>query len=205
VTLAERALIRCVVWATTGAAAALPLLVVPEPGDPTTTLMIHLAALSGFGVALAFHLAPLADGEWFVGTGSGPIVRRGAAAGLLVAAAVVSTGVVAVATAAALRFDASVQFLQMLAAVGITAVAGSAGLGVRRLAGRGAAATVAMGTAALCIWSLWRYLDLVGFGADGGWVVDGAQIRRTMLPVFLGSGFGALVVFVVAVGRTRRR
>ena len=64
-TATESLLARTLLWMTAGAACAIPILVLPQPEDPLLTVTIHLSIVVLFGLALAFHLAPLADEPWF--------------------------------------------------------------------------------------------------------------------------------------------
>ena len=178
---------------------AVPLLVAPPIDDPLLPFTLHLGAVTVFVLALTFHLAPLGDGVWLAGSslsGRG----RGAFAGVwLVALVAGATGLVTVATAAGLRFAPSLQFLALLSALDIAWVVSAVGIGARRRWGGrvgGAAAAVA---GVVCAWSMWRYLDTVGFADDGGWVVDGGEIARLVLPFDAIAAIVAVVVFSLGI------
>jgi hypothetical protein len=198
---AETAAVRAVVWMMAGSAAGLPLLVVPKPDDPLVMVTIHLSVLVAFSVALAFHLAPLLDGEWFSGTSLGRAGRVGAAGVLLVVLVTGATGLVALATSAALRFDVSLQFLQLISALDIAWAATALVIGVRRLAGVRVAAAGALVLGIVCVWAIWHYLDVVGFTGAGGWIVDAREMQRLVLPYDMGAAAVAVFFFVVGVRR----
>ncbi len=187
---------------TTGAAAAVPALIIPEPDDPLLTLTIHLSLLVVFSVGLTFHLAPLADEPWFAGLGVGSRGRRALTWVAVIVMVTGSTGLVTLATSAALRYDPSLQFLQMLSALDIAWVASALALGLRRLRGGG----VALGGAALlgvvCVWAIWRYLDIVGFTAAGGWLLRASELNRLVLPYDAGAAVVAVVAFSLGVRRS---
>jgi hypothetical protein len=33
-----------------------------------------------------------------------------------------------------------------------------------------------------CVFSIWNYLRVVGFATDGGWLLDGGELMRLVLP-----------------------
>lgn len=196
---AEEAALRVMLWATTGAAAALPVLVLPAPEDPLLPATAHLSVVVLFSVALTFHLAGLLDGEWFAGHDLPAAARRALGGVWLVVLVTGAAGLVALATAAAYRFDPSLQFLQVISALGVAWVEAALILGLRRRLGGGAAATGAAATAAVCIWSMWRYLDVVGFTPAGGWLVDGGEFARLVLPFGAAAGMIAATAFVIGM------
>ena len=200
-TPAERALARAVLWMSTGAAAGLPLLVVPEPDDPFLTFIVQLSVLVLFGTALTFHLAPLADETWFAGASLGPRVRTGLGGVMVVIVVTGAVGLVTLATSAALRFDVSLQFLQLISAMDIAWVVAALVLGLRWRFGRRLAVGGALVMGAVCVWSIWRYLDVVGFTPEGGWLVDGARIASLVLPFDLMAAVLAVGAFVSGAGR----
>jgi hypothetical protein len=93
-----------------------------------------------------------------------------------------SAALVTLATSAALRFDASMQFLQLLSALDIAWVVAAASIGARRRWGTAAASGTAIAIGIFCVWSIWRYLDTVGVGGDGEWIVNGRELMRLVLP-----------------------
>lgn len=85
-------------------------------------------------------------------------------------------------TSAALRFDHSLQFLQLLSSLDIAWAAGTTLLGVGWMATRERGWAAGVGIGVICVWSIWSYLAAVGYAADGGRQVDGAALMRYVLP-----------------------
>jgi len=130
---------------------------------------------------------------------------------------VMATGTVALVTlasSAALRLDPSLQFLQLLSALDIAWAAGATALGLHLAFGKKAGWTGGLFVVAICLWSVWKYLDVVGFTPSGGWKVDGDAMWSYILPydmmaaaiaitsLFLGS---RLAVKRVLVSQLRSR
>jgi hypothetical protein len=203
VTRLERALTGTLLWMTAGAAAAVPSLFLPEPEDPLITVTVHLGLLVVFAVGLVFHLAPLGDEPWFEGLEMGENGRRALTWVSIVVMTTGATGLVTLATSAALRFDPSLQFLQMLSALDIAWAAAALTLGLRRRIGVKAAVFGASVLGIVCVWAIWRYLDTVGFTADGGWILEASALRRLVLPYDMGAAVVALTAFSMGIKRTR--
>ncbi len=201
---AERAITRSILWMTVGAAAAIPLLVVPAPGDPLLTAVVHLVAIVVFGTALVFHLWSLADAGWFERSSLSGRVRTALAGIVIVVFVTGAVGLVTLATSAALRYDASLQFLQLISAMDIAWVVAAFALGLRWIGGSRLAVAGAVMMGVVCVWSIWRYLDIVGFTADGGWLVDGGKIATLILPFDVMAAVLAITAFSIGVGRTVR-
>jgi hypothetical protein len=192
----ERALRAALRWTLVGAAVALPALLFTVDGHVVAWSTWHLAAIVAFEVALAMSLAPLADADgWFAGLE--PVPQSLAAAASVVALVTGATALVTLATAAGLRFDPSMQFLQLLSALDIAWVVTAAAIGARRRWDRAAAAGVAGGIAIFCVWSIWRYLDTVGVGPRGEWLVDGGELMRLVLPNDMLAAVVAVSLLVV--------
>lgn len=198
---AEKTLARSALWATAGCSAAVPLLLAPAPEAPLLTFTIDLSLLAAFAIALSFHLAPLSDEPWFSGTELGGGARSMAGGAVLVVAVAGSTGLVALATSVALRYDASLQYLQLLSSLDIAGAAAALILGWRRWWGPRGVGVAAALLGAMCVWAVWRYLDVAGFTVSGGWVVDGRRLRSLILPYNLGATLVAGWVFVVGMRR----
>lgn len=178
---AERALATAFRWTMVGAAASLPLLAVDISDHVVAISTWHLLLLVEFEVALALKLAPIADESGWFSDLAEP--RRSLAAAVSVVALVTgSAALVTLATSAALRFDASMQFLQLLSALDIAWVVAAASIGARRRWGTAAASGTAIAIGIFCVWSIWRYLDTVGVGGDGEWIVNGRELMRLVLP-----------------------
>ena len=199
----ERALTRTLLWMTAGAAAAVPALVLPESEDPLFTVTAHLVLLVVFSIGLAFHLAPFGDEPWFDGLEMGEQGRRALTWVSIIVMVTGATGLVTLATSAALRFDPSLQFLQMLSSLDIAWVTAALTLGLRRRFGSRTAAIGAVMLGIVCVWSIWRYLDTVGFTEDGGWLLDAAQLNRLVLPYDMAAAVMAIAAFSLGVKRSR--
>ncbi len=193
----ERALLRVFPWVLAGSAAALPLLAVPQPSDLLAASTWHLAAVVTLGLGLTAHVVPLVEEEWFIGTALGNTARRFSAALALIAFTTGAVGLVTLATGAALRFDPSFQFLQLLSALDIAWVVTAAMIGAYRRWGRRPAWAAGVVVAAFCVWAIYRYLDIVGFAPDGGWLVDGGEIARLILPFDTIAAVVAISLLVV--------
>lgn len=195
----EAVLARSMLWMTVGAAAAVPVLFLPQPEDPLLTSIIHLSVVVAFGIALAFHLAPLGDEPWFEGLAIGRRPSLALTWAVIVIAITGVVGITTLATSAALRYDASLQFLQLLSALDITWAGAAIVLGSRRRFGGGSALFAAGLLLVVCVWSIWRYLDVVGFTESGGWLVDGSELLRLVLPYDMGAAAVALILFSAGV------
>jgi hypothetical protein len=168
----------------------------------------HLGAIVAFGLGVAFDLAQFTDGSWFVGMGSSWFRRRWGALASIIA---LTTGVVALVTlasSAALGYQPSLQFLQLLSALDIAWATAGLMFGVRLMAGDRWAFLAGLILAVVCIWSIWRYLDVVGFAANGGWLVSGSDLWRYVLPFDMAAAvmaIGALVIGLRATQPTEQR
>lgn len=191
----ESSLVLAVRWLVPALAVTPLLLAVPEPGDPFGLVMTQLSIIVLFGVALAVALTGHLAGIWFPGSGWAPSRRLLAAAASLVA---IDTGAVALltlASSAALRLDPSLQFLQLLSALDIAWAGAAIALGCyliwnsRRAAWLGG---VVLGV--FCVFSIWRYLDIVGFTAAGGWRVSGSDLMRYVIPFDMAAAVVALAL-----------
>lgn len=155
-----------------------------------------------FGLLLVHDLSMTIDEGWFTWLGqTGRLVATGAA---VVALTVGVVALVTLPTSAALRFDPSLQFLQLLSALDIAWAAGTTFIGVRWLAGArwGLSAASAVGVA--CVWSIWSYLNVVGFAPDGAWLVDGGALMRYVLPYDMAAAVVAVVTLILGARRAGR-
>ena len=197
----ETFLARTLLWTSVGVAAGFPTLVLPAPVDPRLTVVIHLVVLGVFVIGLALHLAPLTDEPWFAGRDLGTVGRRAVTWVTTVTAVTASAATVAAVTAASLRYDPSMQYFVVLGADAAALPVAMAILGGRRGFGTGPAVAIGAVLGAAVVWSLWHYLDLVGVGVDGSWVVDGARFGSLVLPVLGGSLGVGIGLFTVGVRR----
>lgn len=192
----ERALLRTIPWLIAGLLAAVPLLAVDVESHRTAWFTAQLALLVAFGLGLSYRLAPLADEGWFVQTGWQPALRLGASGISIVVLATGTVGLVTMASSAALRFDPSVQYLQVLSALDITWVGCALMIGLWRAWGRVAAIVGGAMLGIVCVWSIWNYLETVGFGPMGEWVVSRSELVRLVLPFDVAAATLAVGVFV---------
>ncbi len=198
----DRSIADAVPYLAAGLLVALPLLFIPTFDDPVPLFLLQLSSLVALGLVVAVRLAPRFDDDWFVGMPWSPLVNRLSAATVLV---VIPTGVVALvtlATSAALRFDPSLQFLQLLSSLDIAWSTAALVVGAWQLwGGRTAvAAGVAMGV--VCVWSIANYLWTVGTGPNGSWIVDGGAMLRLVIPFDVMAAVIAVGVLVAAVRRS---
>ena len=200
----ERALVRSVAWLAPGLIAALPLLAVPTSDHLLLVTTVHLAGLVALGLGTAWALAPLADDTWFAGTRLSPESRLLVSAAGAVALATGVVGLATLATSAALRLAPSLQFLQLLSALDIAWAGAAIVIGLRRWRGDAAAAAGGLALAVVCVWSIWRYLDRVGFTAEGGWRVDGGELMTLVIPYDIVAAAVAVAVLVLGTRRSQR-
>jgi hypothetical protein len=112
---------------------------------------------------------------------------------------------VALASSAALRYDPSLQFLQLLSALDVAWSAAAIGIGVRVLAGSKRAGTLAsIGLDVVCVFSIWNYLRVVGFDESGGWLVDRTELLTLVIPFDVVAAVMAIAALVAADRRSAR-
>lgn len=197
----EAALARAVVWTLLAASSSLLLLAVPEPQDDRLLVVttVHLAALVALGLAVAWDLTRLIDRTWFAWLR--PFAGALAAGASVVALTAGAVALVTMATSAALRLEPSLQYLQLLSALDIAFATTAIYIGVRWLRGNPLAAAAALVVAVVCVWSIWRYLSVVGFTADGGWLVDAAALFTYVLPYDMAAAAVAVATMVAGARR----
>lgn len=178
----EEALAIATKWTLIGAASSLVLLAVPTSFTAEHRLFVviaHLVILVGSATALSGRLTGALDRGFFSNLRSAWL----ASCVSIVAIVVGYTALVTLASSAALRYDPSLQFLQLLSSLDVAWSAAALGLGARALARSdrlGTAAAIALDV--ICVFSIWNYLRVVGFDADGGWVVDRSQLLTLVIP-----------------------
>jgi hypothetical protein len=91
-------------------------------------------------------------------------------------------GLVTLATAAALPFQPSLQFLSLLSALDMAWAGAAIVFGARRRWGRRAALVGGTLLGAFCVGSIWNYLRVAGLGPAGEWQLVGAELTRLVLP-----------------------
>ena len=200
----ERALVRTVPWLVGGLLASLPLLLVDTGDDPTVAFLVHLAALVAFSLALTVALLPMSGGDWFAGSDWGPAIRlTGSGIGIVVLTTGV-TGLVTLASSAALGLDPSAQFLQLLSALDIAWVTAAVIIGAQRAWSRIPAIVGGVMMGIVCVWSIWYYLDVVSFGPKGEWVVSGSDLATRVIPFDTAAAIIGIGLFAFGTYRASR-
>lgn len=164
--------------------------------------LIHLGILTSMTVVISAQIGHLADELWFPAMTRIGFSRFASAA----AVTVVITGVVGLVTlssSAALRYDPSTQFLQLISALDIAWVVSAFSIGVRWLRGSSAAALAGTAMGAVCVWSIWRYVDNVGFDAAGRWIVSGEALLRYVIPFDVMAAVLAVGAVVAGIRRSQ--
>jgi hypothetical protein len=201
----ENALARSLRWLAVGLGVSLLLVALPEADADRLLLVVtfHLGAIVAFGLGVGLDLARFTDGPWFAEIGNSWFWRRFGAMATIVA---LTTGVVALVTlasSAALGYQPSLQFLQLLSALDIAWATAGLMFGVRLLAGDRSSLLAGLVLAVVCIWSIWRYLDVVGFTADGGWLLSGPDLWRYVLPFDIAAAVMAIGALVIGIRSTQ--
>ena len=178
----ERAVLVTVPFLGVGLLASLPLLLISWSAPPFTLVIVHLTVLVLLGLAASIRLAPFGGVDWFLGRSWSPFWRAIASGASIVFLVTGMVGLVTLASSAALRYPPSLQFLQLLSALDIAWAGAALVVGVYR--GWRLPAAVAAGSilAVICVWSIWWYLDAVGFGPGGEWIVDASVLMQRVLP-----------------------
>ena len=192
---------RLLLWGIPLSALAL-LIPAPDVDDGLLAYnLIHLTILQIATLLFTVEMAPLTDKPWF------PNNRRSwlASAASLVAAAVGFSALLTLATSAAARYDMSLQFLQLLSSLDIAWVVAALYLGSRQLWGSPAAPILASLLLIACVGSIAVYLSEVGFTADGGWLVDGGQMMRIVLPADTIAAVIAVTILLFASSGSDQR
>jgi hypothetical protein len=145
-----------------------------------------LSALVAIVLIVVWDLTRYLDDTWF--TWLGTTGQRIASAAATVALTVGVVALVTLPCSAALRLTPSLQFLQLLSAATL--------LGVRWLVGRRAGVVAGVIVGVVCVWSIWKYLTVVGFARDGGWLVDSAALFRHVLLYDMAAAVVAILALV---------
>jgi hypothetical protein len=161
---------------------SVALLLVGGIGDGArlAVVLVHLSIVVAVGLWTTQRLVRRVDERWL--TSMGGWRERFATAAVAVSLVTGMAALVTLASSAALRYDPSLQFLQLLSALDIAWVTAATTIGVGWWRGRRAGMVAGLVVAVVCVWSIWAYLDAVGFAEDGGWLVDGAALWRHVLP-----------------------
>jgi hypothetical protein len=132
---------------------------------------IHLTAIVLIGSAAMVDLRRFVDQPMFAGI-PGAGLRRFTTAGSIVALVTGVVALITLASSAALR----------LSTLDIAWSVAALYYGIRWLRGETAGRVAGTILTIICIWSVWNYLRIVGFTANGGWLVDGEALLRWVLP-----------------------
>jgi hypothetical protein len=185
-----------------GLLASVPLLAIPRQDDRILELLVHLIGLVAFSYALTWWLAPLADRSWFPDqhwlSRNNRLVTN--AAFVVIVTGV--TALVTLASSAAMQYEPSLQFLQLLSALDIAWVVSGTMLAVWLLWGRVASLAAGWMMSVVCVLSIAAYLDEVGLDETGGWLVDGQQMLRLVIPFDIAAAMITIGLTLLAVLRT---
>ena len=168
-------------------------------------MIVHLSGLVLLGLVAAVWLAPLAGADWFLGRAWSAWWRLVASGVTVVVITTGVVGLVTLASSAALQFPPSMQFLQLLSALDIAWAGGALVVGAHRAWGRAAAVAAGVVLGVVCVFAIWRYLDVVGFGPSGEWIVDGPALWRNVIPADTAAALVAIVVFTYGTWRQASR
>lgn len=198
----ERAVLVAFPWLIAGLALSLFLLLMPASSDRRWDLLIHLVGLVAFCLGLTWRLAQLSEVQWF--SSQDWTASRSYLAGAVSLIVVVTgvTALVTLASAAALRFEPSLQFLQLLSALDIAWVVAGTALAAKSLWGRGIATVAALAMSVACVTSIALYLAEVGLDEAGGWVVDSEQLVRLVIPFDIAAAVITIGLTLLAARRS---
>jgi hypothetical protein len=191
----EGAVLRAVRPLVFGLLASLPLLVMPRQDDRIFELVVHLVGLVAFSYVLTWWLAPLADRSWFSDRHWLPPYSQLVTSAAFIVLVTGATALVTLASSAAMQYEPSLQFLQLLSALDIAWVVSGTMLAARMLWGRAASLAAGWMMSVVCVLSIVAYLDKVGLDESGGWLVDGEQMLRLVIPF-------DVVAAVITIGLT---
>lgn len=164
----------------------------------------QLVLLVVLGLFLTRRLLSASEGLWFEATEMSP-ERRVMATGLAVIVIVTGiVGLVTLASSAALRFQPSTQFLQLLSALDIAWAAATVMVAANWLWGRRQAMVAGALVGVVCVATIARYLDAVGFTSEGQWRLRAESLWTYVLPFDLIVAVIAIVLFVFAARRRGR-
>jgi len=195
----ERALLRVVPFLVGGLILSLPLLAVTPSESPLGWFIAQLVVLVAIGHAMTITVMNLGDEPWFTGMPWSPAWRSIASGVGLVVLVTGTVGLITLASSAALGFDPSLQFLQLLSALDIAWAGAALTIGVYRTFARGWAIAAGSVLGIICVWSIWNYLSIVGFGPGGSWIVSGPDLARYVIPFDIAAAVMAVVFFLLGV------
>lgn len=189
----ESAFLKAVRLLPVGLAASALGIVIRTSASPLIPVTLHLAILVGFGLWGVARMATSTDDPWLRETNLPPQWRAFWSAAIVVSFATGLVALTTLASSATLRYDASLQFLQLLSALDIAWAGSALFLGIRWLKGTRLAWVAAIGLGVFCTWSIWNYLRIVGFGPGGAWIVDRSALMRYVLPYDMVAALAAVL------------
>lgn len=167
-------------WAVAAGLAGGSLVLVEEPTGLLTVAILHLSAI----VALCFALTvSLRDATDSIAAGRSSTTWTHFSRGAAVVAII--TGVAVVVTlvsSSAIGYEVSLQYLLVLSAIDIAWVVAATYFGLRWRFGEVGGITGGSLIAIMCVWTIWRYVDQIGFTDSGGWLVDTEALNRLVFP-----------------------
>jgi len=197
----ERAVLATIPFLAVGLVASLPLLLVSWTPPPFTIFIVQLAGLVLLSLVATLRLVRFAGPDWFRGHTWSPFLRLASSGVAIVFLVTGTTGLVTLASSAALGYPPSLQFLQLLSALDIAWAGAALVVGGYRAWGRPVAMTVGALLGIACIWSIRAYLDAIGFGPAGEWIVDADGLVRYVLPFDVAAAVMGIGVFVYGTRR----
>lgn len=195
----ERALLRVVPFLIGGLVASVPLLAVTPGDSPLGWFIAQLIVLVAIGHAMTITVMNLGDEPWFEAMSWGPATVSIVSGIGLVVLVTGTVGLITLASSAALGFGPSLQFLQLLSALDIAWAGAALTIGVHRAFSRGWAIAAGSMLGIICVWSIWNYLSIVGFGPGGSWIVSGPDLARYVIPFDIAAAVLAVVFFLIGV------
>lgn len=195
----ERALLRVVPFLVGGLIISLPLLAVTPGDSPLGWFIAQLVVLVAIGHAMTITEMSLGNEPWFEAMSWGPGAKSIASGVALVVLVTGTVGLITLASSAALGFDPSLQYLQLLSALDIAWAGAALTIGVYRAFSTGWAIAAGSVLGIICVWSIWNYLSIVGFGQGGSWVVSGPDLARYVIPFDIVAAVLAVVFFLIGV------
>ncbi len=194
-----RTILDAVPYLAAGLAVSPLLLAVPSSWSLSGRFVVHLSLLVALGLAVSFRLAPRLTHGFFASEGWTPF-RETLGAGIVLTVVVTGVvGLVTLASSAALRFDPSLQFLQLLSALDIAWAAAAVAIGAHHRWGRRAGVAGGLAVGVACVGSIWNYLRVVGFTEAGGWLVDGARLAALVISFDMVVAVVATLVLLAGV------
>ncbi len=177
-------------------------LLVPTSLSLPWRFTIQLGLLSALALFLAYRLLAHVSSLWFAGAGlRAPWQALGTALGYVVLVTG-SVGLVCLASSAALRYQPTTQFLQLLSSLDIAWATSTVMVAVHWLWKRRILTLLAgAGVVVVCVWVIVRYIDKGAFGPRGAWRLRAGELWEYVLVYDVVVAALAIGLLVVAVRR----